>query len=246
MSAVLATILITMAMSSYFIATTGTFGAIQSGTDTLTAQHYAEIEANKLSGLSYQELDSKINQKTWKKLDNDNNWETKTELTDEQVLDPNLGIKQRIATVSLRKVGTKEEKFQLKIPFSSDITKATNNSEEIWDEPEIFFPEEKNYNGHNFEYVADGEKHYFIFKRAGLLISFTTNFIDPYKPYCIKKGNICLFNSNFGDTSIPVQKGERIDISGDLKKVNAQFGLKPSLPTHEIMAINRIVFFPIL
>ena len=62
LSAVLAAFLLTMVASGYFMTLTGSFNAIKSGGEALQAQHYAEIEANKISLLAYNDLDSKVSQ----------------------------------------------------------------------------------------------------------------------------------------------------------------------------------------
>jgi len=53
LSAVLAAFLLTMVASGYFMTLTGSFNAIKSGGEALQAQRYAEIEANRLSLMSY-------------------------------------------------------------------------------------------------------------------------------------------------------------------------------------------------
>ena len=65
LSAVLAAFLLTMVASGYFMTLTGSFNAIKSGGEALQAQRYAEIEANRLSLMSYDDLDSKVSQNTW-------------------------------------------------------------------------------------------------------------------------------------------------------------------------------------
>lgn len=118
LSAVLAAFLLTMVASGYFITLTGSFNAIKSGGEALQAQRYAEIEANRLSLMSYDDLDSKVSQNTWKTSDADNNWEYMVKIDPERIIDESKGSKQRIATVSVKKHGDTTERFQMKVPLS--------------------------------------------------------------------------------------------------------------------------------
>ena len=118
LSAVLAAFLLTMVASGYFMTLTGSFNAIKSGGEAIQAQRYAEIEANKLSLLAYNDLDSKVSQNVWKKSDADEGWEYKVNLGPEKVVDPSTNSKQRIATVSIRKEGDSTERFSMKVPVS--------------------------------------------------------------------------------------------------------------------------------
>ena len=118
LSAVLAAFLLTMVASGYFMTLTGSFNAIKSGGEAIQAQRYAEIEANKLSLLAYNDLDSKVSQNVWKKSDADEGWEYKVNLGPEKVVDPSTNSKQRIATVSIRKEGDATDRFQMKVPVS--------------------------------------------------------------------------------------------------------------------------------
>ena len=116
LSAVLAAFLLTMVASGYFMTLTGSFNAIKSGGEAMQAQRYAEIEANKLSLLAYNDLDSKVSQNVWKKSDADEGWEYKVNLGPEKVVDPGLGSKQRIATVSVKREDDSTERFEIKVP----------------------------------------------------------------------------------------------------------------------------------
>ena len=118
LSAVLAAFLLTMVASGYFMTLTGSFNAIKSGGEALQAQRYAEIEANRLSLMSYDDLDSKVSQNTWKTSDADNNWEYMVKIDPERIIDESKGSKQRIATVSVKKHGDTTERFQMKVPLS--------------------------------------------------------------------------------------------------------------------------------
>ena len=116
LSAVLGTFLLTMAAAGYFIVLSGSFNAIKSGGDAIQAQRYAEIEANKLSLLAYDEINSKVIQNQWKKTDVDDGWEYQIQLGPEKMIDPNNGTKQRIATILVKKEKDTTERFQLKVP----------------------------------------------------------------------------------------------------------------------------------
>ena len=116
LSAVLGTFLLTMAAAGYFIVLSGSFNAIKSGGEAMQAHRYAEIEANKLSLLAYDELDSKIQSNKWIKSDVDDNWEYNIKLESEKILSSLKNSKQRIATVSVRKVGDSTERFQMRVP----------------------------------------------------------------------------------------------------------------------------------
>jgi len=114
LSAVLAAFLLTMVASGYFMTLTGSFNAIKSGGEAIQAQRYAEIEANKLSLLAYNDLDTKVSQNKWVKSDADEGWEYKVNLGPEKVIDPSTNSKQRIATVSVCKEGVATDRFQMK------------------------------------------------------------------------------------------------------------------------------------
>ena len=132
LSAVLAAFLLTMVASGYFMTLTGSFNAIKSGGEAIQAQRYAEIEANKLSLLAYNDLDTKVSQNVWKKSDADEGWEYKVNLGPEKVVDPTTNSKQRIATVSVRKEGDATDRFQMKVPVSANqITKNNSNEKEV-------------------------------------------------------------------------------------------------------------------
>ena len=118
LSAVLAAFLLTMVASGYFMTLSGSFNAIRSGGEAIQAQRYAEIEANKLSLLAYNDLDTKVSQNKWLKSDVDEGWEYKVNLGPEKVIDPTTNSKQRIATVSVRKEGDATERFSMKVPVS--------------------------------------------------------------------------------------------------------------------------------
>ena len=144
LSAVLAAFLLTMVASGYFMTLTGSFNAIKSGGEAIQAQRYAEIEANKLSLLAYNDLDSKVSQNVWKKSDADEGWEYKVNLGPEKVVDPSTNSKQRIATVSIRKEGDSTERFSMKVPVSvSD----SSGDGKIGDEKELIWYTNENHRG---------------------------------------------------------------------------------------------------
>ena len=64
----------------------------------------------------YNDLDSKVSQNVWKKSDADEGWEYKVNLGPEKVVDPSLGSKQRIATVSVKREDDSTERFEIKVP----------------------------------------------------------------------------------------------------------------------------------
>ena len=134
LSAVLAAFLLTLVASGYFMTLNGSFNAIRSGGEAMQAQRYAEIEANKLSLISYNDLDSKVSQNVWKVTDADDEWEYKVNLDPEKIIDPNTGTKQRIATVSVRKDGDSTDRFSIKIPLSENNS---SDSGSIGDEKEL-------------------------------------------------------------------------------------------------------------
>ena len=86
----------------------------------MQAQRYAEIEANKLSLLAYEELDAKVSQNKWTKTEIDSDWEYNIKLDAEKILSSSKNSKQRIATVSVRKVGDQTERFSMKVPVSDN------------------------------------------------------------------------------------------------------------------------------
>ena len=127
LSAILGTFLLTMAAAGYFIVLSSGFGAVKSTGEAMQAQRYAEIEANKLSLLAYEELNTNIPQNTWKKIDVDNDWEYNIKLDPEKILNSSKNSKQRIATVSVRKVGDLTERFQIKTPIKSTSENSDTN-----------------------------------------------------------------------------------------------------------------------
>ena len=245
LSAVLAAFLLTMVASGYFMTLTGSFNAIKSGGEAIQAQRYAEIEANKLSLLAYNDLDSKVSQNVWKKSDADEGWEYKVNLGPEKVVDPSTNSKQRIATVSIRKEGDSTERFSMKVPLNPELMKKNkDDNSPLWGMEEHFYPRESNYLGKNFDYIVQNGQHYFIFKNNGLLIGFTGYNNYYQKKYCLKKNGSCFFSNGFGDVTIPIVSGDKVEIEGDLAEFNRMFGSEIWEIEGGVWAINRIVFFP--
>jgi hypothetical protein len=106
-----------MAAAGYFIVVSGSLNAIKSGGEAIQAQHYAEIEANKLSLLDYGELDSKIEQNKWKESEIDDGWEYKINIGPEKTIGSSLNSKQRIAKVTIRKKNDTVDRFEIKVPI---------------------------------------------------------------------------------------------------------------------------------
>ena len=67
--------------------------------------------------LAYNDLDSKVSQNKWIKSDADEGWEYKVDLGPEKVIDPSTNSKQRIATVSIKKEGDSDARFELNVPI---------------------------------------------------------------------------------------------------------------------------------
>ena len=63
--------------------------------------------------MAYNDLDCKVSQ-GWKLSDVDAEWEYRTKLESEQVIDQRTGAKIRVATVSVRRVGDDTERYQIK------------------------------------------------------------------------------------------------------------------------------------
>ena len=131
LSAVLGTFLLTMAAAGYFIVLSGSFNAIKSGGEAMQAQRYAEIEANKLSILEYDEINSKVIQNKWEKVDSDEHWEYKIQIGPEKIIDTDKEIKQRIATIFVKKENDSTERFQLNTSVIGKKTKIDGLLEDI-------------------------------------------------------------------------------------------------------------------
>ena len=194
LSAVLGTFLLTMAAAGYFIVLSGSFNAIRSGGEAIQAQRYAEIEANKLSLLAYNDLDTKVSQNVWKKSDADEGWEYKVNLGPEKVIAPSTNSKQRIATVSIRKEGDATERFQMKVPVSVGEVEKGDLQVPDYDNKELiaYFP---------------GIKHYHYVKqqtlkipKTGLLYVWIDGYTDHLKEH-YRRGFVAI-NSNLVSQSI--------------------------------------------
>ena len=131
LSAVLGTFLLTMAAAGYFIVVSGSLNAIKSGGEAIQAQRYAEIEANKLSLLEYDEINSKVIQNKWEKVDSDEHWEYKIQFGPEKIIDPDKEIKQRIVTIFVKKENDSTERFQLNTSIIGKKTKIDGLLEDI-------------------------------------------------------------------------------------------------------------------
>ena len=80
--------------------------------------------------MAYNDLDSKVSQ-NWKISDVDAEWEYRTKLEPERVIDQSTGAKIRVATVSVRRVGDDTERYQIKtavtyLPTNSNLGEYEN------------------------------------------------------------------------------------------------------------------------
>ena len=117
--AILAMVLFGMFAIGFFQLYGGQFALLSSSQTALQAQQYAEISANTLRLLPYDELETK-GQHTRKIMDNtDNNWEDAVTISAEKVLDADTGSKQKIGTIKVYKVGDSSPRFTLNVPLSS-------------------------------------------------------------------------------------------------------------------------------
>ena len=92
-------------------------GLIKSGGESLQAQYFAQLEADTIKMLSYDEVDN-ITQDTWQEFDIDNSWQYKVNVGPEQ----NVGDSDntmKIASISVRKNGDTIDRFALDVPLSS-------------------------------------------------------------------------------------------------------------------------------
>ena len=118
-SAVLSSIVFLMLAGAFFTLYGGQFSMIKNGNTALQARQYAEIDANTLSLLSYNDLDSKgaHARKAITNIANASGWEDEVIIGAEQIIDSNN--KQRIATLNIYKTGDPQPRYTLQVPLSS-------------------------------------------------------------------------------------------------------------------------------
>lgn len=119
--ALLATIIsiavLLLVSGGFFTIMASNTGLIKSGGESLQAQYFAQLEADTIKMLSYDEVDN-ITQDTWQEFDIDNSWQYKVNVGPEQnVGDSDNTIK--IASISVRKNGDTINRFALDVPLSS-------------------------------------------------------------------------------------------------------------------------------
>ena len=120
LSAVLSSIVFMMLAGSFFALYGGQFSLIQNGRTALQAQQYAEIDANTLSLLSYNNLDSGAHARhSITNIANATGWEDEIIVGPEQIIDESTKNKQRIATVNIYKTGDNQSRYSLSLPISS-------------------------------------------------------------------------------------------------------------------------------
>ena len=161
--ALLATIIsiavLLLVSGGFFTIMASNTGLIKSSGESLQAQYFAQLEADIIKMLSYDEVDN-ITQDTWQEFDIDNSWQYKVNVGPEQ----NVGDSDntmKIASISVRKSGDTIDRFALDVPLSSQ---GNNNSS-------IGFPDWNNYicwryNGvdfYNNSYVAPDNGYFSVF-----------------------------------------------------------------------------------
>ena len=119
--ALLATIIsiavLLLVSGGFFTIMASNTGLIKSSGESLQAQYFAQLEADTIKMLSYDEVDN-ITQDTWQEFDIDNSWQYKVNVGPEQ----NVGDSDntmKIASISVRKNGDTIDRFALDVPLSS-------------------------------------------------------------------------------------------------------------------------------
>ena len=119
--ALLATIIsiavLLLVSGGFFTIMASNTGLIKSSGESLQAQYFAQLEADIIKMLSYDEVDN-ITQDTWQEFDIDNSWQYKVNVGPEQ----NVGDSDntmKIASISVRKSGDTIDRFALDVPLSS-------------------------------------------------------------------------------------------------------------------------------
>lgn len=117
LAGMLASILSILLAGAYFTTLGGAFGLIKNSQTALQAQQYAEIDANSLRLMPYDEVTAQSRQAIDDIVD-------ATGWQDEIILGPEKTIgsddaKQRIATVKIYKIGDSLPRYSLSVPLSS-------------------------------------------------------------------------------------------------------------------------------
>jgi len=123
LEAALAMIVVGMLSTSIFTIFSGQFSMIQASRTALAAQQYAEIDANTLRLLSYDDLDSDskgshARQGITSVADSDG-WQDEIVVGAEKTIDAATESKQRIATIKIYKTGDTLSRYSLEVPLSS-------------------------------------------------------------------------------------------------------------------------------
>jgi len=118
---ILAMIVVTMLSYSIFTITSGQFSMIQASRVGLQAQQYAQIDANTLQLLSYDELDSSgaHARQTLTSVANATDWQDEITIGAEQTIGTDSDNKQRIAKINIYKTGDTLARYSLQVPLSS-------------------------------------------------------------------------------------------------------------------------------
>ena len=132
--ALLATIIsiavLLLVSGGFFTILASNTGLIKSGGESLQAQYFAQLEADTIKMLSYDEVDN-ITQDTWQEFDIDNSWQYKVNVGPEQ----NVGDSDntmKIASISVRKNGDTINRFALDVPLSSQSSSLSVPVGTIW------------------------------------------------------------------------------------------------------------------
>ncbi len=121
LSAVLSALVFIMLAGSFFTLFSGQFTRIQAGRTAMQAEQYAEIDANTLRLLSYDDLDSKgahARQGITSVVDAAG-WQDEIVVGAEKTIDADTESKQRIATIKIYKTGDTLSRYSLQVPLSS-------------------------------------------------------------------------------------------------------------------------------
>ena len=115
-ASVLAISVLLLIGSGIFTILASNVSMIKSSGEALQAQYFAQLEADMLKLVPYDELDNIDN--NWQTFSNDENWQYKVKIGPEQNID-NTDAKMKIASIYVQKTGDMLERFSLQVPLSS-------------------------------------------------------------------------------------------------------------------------------
>lgn len=131
---VLAMIVVGMLSISLFTIFSGQFSMIQAGRTALAAQQYAEIDADTVKLLSYDELDEKgvHTRQAITSVSDATDWEDEITISAEKSINDDTESKQRIATIKVYKTGDTLARYSLQVPLSSKGSSVPSGTVLAW------------------------------------------------------------------------------------------------------------------